>query len=163
MTRSRITRDVRSALRFNSRQSWRKWLAKNHTTRKEVLLVIYKRTPKNASFSSRDALEEALCFGWIDGWFKPLDEERWVIRYTPRRKGSNWSRYNIATVWKLLNEGLVTPAGIGRLPHDVLEVWEKHKPDATVITYSGGAQGRKVIFSDGKSYLSMIKMPARAP
>jgi len=163
VSRLRTTRDLRLARRFSSRGSWRKWLTTNHSTKHEALLIIYKRSPKNARFSTRDALEEALCFGWIDGWFKPLDDERWVIRYTPRRKGSNWSPYNIASVWKLLNTGLMTPAGIAKLPHDVLTVWEKHKPSMTILTNVGGAQSRKIVFSDGKNYLSMIKMPARAP
>src|SRR3989442_12110721 len=85
-----------------------------------------QEAPKNAKFPSRGALEEALCYGWIDGWFKPLDNDRWLIRYTPRRKRSNWSKYNIATAWNLLNENRMTPAGVARLPKDVLEVWEKH-------------------------------------
>jgi len=69
-------RDIQSALRFISRGGWRKWLAKNYATKDGALLIVYKRAPKNARFSSRDALEEALCYGWIDGWFKPIDNDR---------------------------------------------------------------------------------------
>jgi uncharacterized protein YdeI (YjbR/CyaY-like superfamily) len=127
----------------------------------EALLIIYKRAPKNAKFPSRAALEEALCFGWIDGWFKPLDNDRWVIRYSPRRKRSNWSKYNIVTAWNLLSEDKMTIAGVARLPTDALEVWKKHKPRATIIV--GMAQGRGIRFADGRDYLSMIKMPALAP
>lgn len=115
----------------------------------------------NVKFPSRAALEEALCFGWIDGWFKPLDNDRWVIRYTPRRKLSNWSKYNIATAWNLLNENKMTTAGIAKFPRDALEVWEKHRPQSTIIV--GMAQGRGIRFADGRDYLSMIKLPARAP
>jgi uncharacterized protein YdeI (YjbR/CyaY-like superfamily) len=154
-------RDVRGALRFTSRRRWRDWLEKNHAVKREVLLIIYKRPPKNLRFPSNHALEEALCFGWIDGWFKPIDEERWIIRYTPRRNGSNWSRYNIARAWKLLNEGRMTPAGIARLPPDVLRVWEKYRPPVTVV--NSVAQGMDIIFHDGRDYLSKVKMPARAP
>lgn len=154
-----MARNIRSLLRFTSRMSWRKWLSKNHTIKNEALLVIYKRAPKNARFSSRDALEEALCFGWIDGWFRPIDEERWVIRYTPRRRGSSWSKYNIARAWKLLNEGLMTPAGVERVPRSVLQVWKKYKPSPRIIN-TRGAQGG---FSNRRDYLSMIKMPAKAP
>ena len=127
------------------------------------MLILYKRSPKNAGLSSRDALEEALCFGWIDGWFKPLNEEQKVQRFTPRRKGSNWSPYNIATAWKLLNKRLMTQAGIARLPKDAIEVWKEHQPKPTVITNTGGAQGRKIEFADGRNYISMIKLPAKAP
>src|SRR2546427_12436621 len=89
---------------------------KNHITKIATLLVIYKRPPKNERFPSRHAREEALCFGWIDGWYKRLDDERWVIRYSPRRKGSNWSKYNIARAWKLMNEGKMTPRGVRGSP-----------------------------------------------
>ena len=98
--------------------------------------------------------------GLTDG-SNPLDNDRWLIRYTPRRKRSNWSKYNIATAWNLLNENKMTPAGVARLPKDVFEVWEKHRPHATVIVRV--TQGRGITFADGKNYLSMIKMPARAP
>src|SRR5213594_4951314 len=147
--------------RFTSRERWRSWLEKNHATKSEALLVIYKRPPKNERFPSRHAREEALCFGWIDGWFKPLDEDRWLIRYTPRRNGSNWSRYNIARAWKLLNEHKMTPAGVAKLPKDALEIWEKYRPQATVIVRV--TQGRGISFADGRNYLSMVRMPARAP
>jgi len=64
-------RDLRGALRFTSRRQWRNWLERNHAVEREALLVVYKRPPKNKKFPPRAALEEALCFGWIDGWFKP--------------------------------------------------------------------------------------------
>ena len=154
-------RSLLGMLRFASRRQWRSWLAENHATKSEALLMIYKRAPKNAKFLSRAALEEALCFGWIDGWFKPLDDDRWVIRYTPRRKGSNWSKYNIATAWNLLNAHRMTRAGVAKLPRDVLEVWKKYKPHATVIVRV--TQGRGIRFADGRNYLSMVSMPAKAP
>jgi len=91
----------------------------------------------------------------------PIDTERWVIRYTPRRKRSNWSKYNIATAWNLLNQQKMTSAGVAKLPKDVLEVWEKYRPQATVIVRV--IQGRGIRFADGRNYLSMVKMPARAP
>jgi hypothetical protein len=153
-------KNVEGALRFASRERWRKWLEKNHAAKSEALLVIYKRPPKNERFPSHHAREEALCFGWIDGWFRPIDDERWVMRYSPRRRGSNWSKYNIARVWKLLNEGKMTPAGIAKLPPDVLEVWKKHRPPVVVVSTWG--EGGRIRFSDAKDYLSKIKMPALA-
>ena len=157
-------RDVEGALRFTSREPWRKWLEKNHATKIAALLVIYKRPPKNERLPSRHAREEALCFGWIDGWYKRLDDERWLIRYSPRRKGSNWSKYNIARAWKRMNEGKMTSAGIARLPPDVLRVWERHRPPVVITDRGGGMNPQwEVRFSDGKDYLSKIKMPALAP
>src|SRR6266705_1519792 len=154
-------KNVEGALRFASRERWRKWLEKNHAAKSEALLVIYKRPPKNERFPSHYAREEALCFGWIDGWFRPIDDERWVMRYSPRRRGSNWAKYNIARAWKLLNEGKMTPAGIAKLPPDVIEVWKKHRPPVVLVSTWG--EGGGIRFSDGKDYLSKIKIPALAP
>ena len=67
---------VSKALTFTSAGKWRQWLEKNHAKRDEVFLFIYKRAPKYERFSNRDAVEEALCFGWIDGWFRPVDNDR---------------------------------------------------------------------------------------
>jgi uncharacterized protein YdeI (YjbR/CyaY-like superfamily) len=146
--------------RLATRKRWRKWLEKNHNTKDEALLVIFKRAPKNASFSNRDAVEEALCFGWIDGWFRPLDSERWVIRYTPRRKGSSWSDYNIVRAWKLLNEGNMTSAGLAKLPADLITVWEKYKPQPVEVH----PRNRVIKFTDEKiDYLSKVKRPALTP
>ncbi len=163
MTRDpKTVRDIRAALRFASRKRWRNWLERNHATKKEALLIIYKRAPKNASFSNLDAVEEALCFGWIDGWFKPIDADRWVIRYTPRRKGSSWSDYNIARAWKLLNEGRMTAAGVARVPPDIVRIWEKYRPSPIIIDSRGAHKG-EIRFVDGKDYLSKVRKPALAP
>ncbi len=151
---------IAKALRFSSREKWRKWLERNHATKNEALRFIYKRAPKNTPFSNRDAVEEALCFGWIDGWFKPIDSEQWVCRYTPRRKGSSWSDYNIARVWKLLNEGKMTPAGRAKLPPEVVKVWEKYEP-RPVEVHPGNRVKR---FADESiDYLSKVKRPALTP
>jgi uncharacterized protein YdeI (YjbR/CyaY-like superfamily) len=150
------------ALRFPTRRQWRNWLERNHDTKEEALLVIYKRSPKNTSLSNRDALEEALCFGWIDSWFKPLDNDRWVIRYTPRRVGSGWSDYNIARAWVLLSEGKMTPAGVAKMPHDAIRVWERYQP-SPIITDSRGARKGEIRFADGRSYLSKVRKPALTP
>jgi len=154
-------RHTSGALRFTSKGQWRRWLERNHASKDEALLIIYKRAPKNSKFPSQDALEEALCFGWIDGWFKPIDDDRWVTRYTPRRKGSNWSKYNIARAWMLLNEGRMTAAGISKLPADVFQVWEKQRPPVVILDRTGW--GFRFTFADGKDYLSKVKLPARAP
>jgi len=156
-------KNLQRAVRFASRRHWRRWLERNHSSKVEALLIICKRPRKNQTLSANAALEEALCFGWIDGWFKPIDDRRWVIRYTPRRKGSNWSMYNVARAWKLLNEGRMTPAGISKLPEEVLLVWERYSPRPIIAASLAGAQEKKIEFEDGKDYLSMIRLPVRSP
>ena len=124
------------------------------------MLVIYKREPKKGTFSNLDAIEEALCFGWIDGWFRPLDSERKVQRYSPRRKGSIWSEYNIARAWKLLAEKKMTPAGRVKLPADVVSVWKEHRPRVIEVD----PPKRVIQFAEeGIDYLSKIKRPALTP
>ena len=148
------------ALHFTNRKEWREWLNQNHASKDEVLLVIYKREPKTGTFSNLDAIEEALCFGWIDGWFRPVDSERKVQRYTPRRKGSSWSDYNIARAWKLMWEKKMTRAGRAKLPADVILVWKEHRPRVLEIL----PQNRVIRFADeGTNFLSKVKRPALTP
>jgi hypothetical protein len=148
------------ALEFTTRNEWREWLNRNHASKDEVLLVIYKREPKTGTFSNLDAIEEALCFGWIDGWFRPVDADRKVQRYTPRRKGSSWSDYNIARAWKLLGENRMTLAGRAKLPVDVVSVWREHRPRVLEID----PQNRVIRFAEERiDFLSRVKRPALTP
>lgn len=94
-----------------SRESWRSWLRKNHATRSEVWLVFYKRHTGKATVSYNDAVEEALCFGWIDGVKRSLDDERYMHRFSPRKPGSRWSESNRRRVARLERAGQIMPAG----------------------------------------------------
>jgi uncharacterized protein YdeI (YjbR/CyaY-like superfamily) len=151
---------VSKALLFRSRGKWRGWLKKNHDKKDEAFLFIYKRAPKNERFSNGDAVEEALCFGWIDGWFRPVDNDRWIIRYTPRRKGSSWSDYNIARAWKLLAEEKMTQAGKAKLPLEVVRVWKESRPEVLEVH----PRNRTIRFSvEDMDYLAKVKRPAKTP
>ena len=94
------------------RSEWRAWLVKNHASRDEVWLVRYKVHTGKACVSYNDAVEEALCFGWIDGKVRRLDDEKYMIRFTPRRPGSGWSALNITRVEKMMDQGLMMEAGL---------------------------------------------------
>ena len=95
-----------------SREQWRDWLAKHHAIENEVWLVFFKKHTGKPSLSYNDAVEEALCFGWIDGIRKRVDDERYMHRFTPRRPGSNWSETNKKRVAHLLDKNLIAPAGL---------------------------------------------------
>lgn len=100
-----------------SRDAWRTWLEKHHDSSAEVWLVFYKRHTGKPTLSYSDAVEEAICFGWIDGIRKRIDAERYTHRFTPRRPASNWSEANRKRAARLTKAGLMTPAGrkaIGR-------------------------------------------------
>lgn len=101
---------------FDSAAAWRAWLAKHHTTATEVLLGFYKASSKHARAAQcvtySEALDEALCFGWIDAVRKTIDADRYTIRFTARKKGSIWSAINIARAEALIRDGRMKPAGL---------------------------------------------------
>jgi len=94
-----------------SRQEWREWLATNHDKTKGVWLVFYKASSGQVQFTYEEAIEEALCFGWIDGRPNKLDEDRYLQRFLPRQPKSTWAKSNKIRVEKLIAEGLMTEAG----------------------------------------------------
>jgi len=100
------------AIYFESPASFRKWLAVHHATDKELLVGFYKKGSGKPSLTWPESVDEALCFGWIDGVRKRVDDTRYTIRFTPRRKSSIWSAINIARVGVLQAQGLMQPAGL---------------------------------------------------
>ena len=104
--------EITTTLTFTTRQEWRKWLEDHHNSETEVWLIYFKKHTGKPTIPYDDAVEEALCFGWIDGLVKRLDQERYTQRYTPRKKKSIWSESNKARVKKMISEGKMTPAGL---------------------------------------------------
>lgn len=94
------------------RAEWRRWLKKNSERSREIWLVYYKKTSGKPTVSYDHAVEEALCFGWIDGMIKRLDEECYAQRFTPRKTNSPWSKSNIVRVERMIAAGQMTPAGL---------------------------------------------------
>ncbi|NIJ54457.1 YdeI/OmpD-associated family protein [Dyadobacter arcticus] len=92
-------------------QQWRDWLQKHHDKEKSVWLIYYKKKPNNERLTWSEAVDQALCFGWIDSLAKPLDEERYMQFFTRRKANSVWSRINKEKVQRLIDEGLMTKAG----------------------------------------------------
>lgn len=107
--------ELTEAKMFNNRVEWRKWLEKNHAIIDGLWLIHYKVKSKKASVSYRDAVDEALCFGWIDGKLKSVDEDRYILRYTPRKRKSVWSKINKDAAEKMISEGKMTKAGIEKI------------------------------------------------
>ncbi|HSE63154.1 MAG TPA: YdeI/OmpD-associated family protein [Thermoanaerobaculia bacterium] len=101
---------------METREEWRAWLAKHHGKESEIWLVYNKKQSGRPRVAYAEAVEEALCFGWIDGITKPMDENRYAQRFTPRREKSNWSPLNRQRFARLVNEGRMTPAGLARRP-----------------------------------------------
>lgn len=96
---------------FASPLAFRKWLAANHAKEKDLLVGFHRKGTGKPSLTWPESVDEALCFGWIDGVRKRVDETRYTIRFTPRRKTSIWSAINIARVAELRKQGRMQPAG----------------------------------------------------
>src|SRR6266850_2853469 len=105
-------------LRVQSVDRWRAWLDEHHASESEVWLVFYKRHTGVASIDYKDALDEALCFGWVDSLVKRLDDRRYALKFTPRRADSRWSAVNRQRYAELKASGRLKPAGIERPPTD---------------------------------------------
>jgi uncharacterized protein YdeI (YjbR/CyaY-like superfamily) len=99
-------------LHFTKRKEWREWLSKNHSTAKEAWLVFYKKPSGKPRIPYNNAVEDALCFGWIDGKLKRINDDYYIQRFTPRRRNSIWSELNISRVRKMINEGLMKKPGL---------------------------------------------------
>ncbi|MEP1093620.1 MAG: YdeI/OmpD-associated family protein [Cyclobacteriaceae bacterium] len=108
---------------FSTPDDFRKWLSKNHEVKTELWVGYYKKATKKASITWPESVDQALCFGWIDGIRKRIDDEAYMIRFTPRKSTSHWSNVNITKIKELKKEGLVEKAG--------LLAWKKRKPERT--------------------------------
>jgi uncharacterized protein YdeI (YjbR/CyaY-like superfamily) len=97
---------------FKSADEFRRWLKKNHATATELVVGFYKRGTGRPSMTWPESVDEALCFGWIDGIRRRIDDERYCIRFTPRRQGSIWSVVNTRRVAVLTRDGRMNEAGI---------------------------------------------------
>ena len=91
------------------------WLKKNHTTLTEVWLIHYKKSSSNESVNHFDAVEEALCFEWIDSKLKKIDDERFILKYSPRKPQSVWLKINKATAEQMVSLGKMTRAGLEKI------------------------------------------------
>jgi uncharacterized protein YdeI (YjbR/CyaY-like superfamily) len=99
-------------LSFRSSREFRAWLANNHGRSSGIMLRIYKKGFGATSLTYAEALDQALCYGWIDGQKKPGDAESWLQKFTPRRPNSGWSKNNTQRAQHLIESGEMTPAGL---------------------------------------------------
>lgn len=98
-----------------NRRDWRTWLRKNHDSKKEIWMVFYKKHTGKPGISYDAAVEEALCFGWIDSIVKKIDEEKFARKFTPRKSRSRWSELNKKRARKMIDEGKMVETGLARI------------------------------------------------
>jgi uncharacterized protein YdeI (YjbR/CyaY-like superfamily) len=97
------------------RKAWRTWLQKNHSKSPGVWLIYNKKSSGASRLDYNDAVEEALCFGWIDSTARPIDEKKYMQRFTPRKPKSGWSALNKRRIEKMIQQGLMTKAGLEKI------------------------------------------------
>jgi uncharacterized protein YdeI (YjbR/CyaY-like superfamily) len=114
---NQILMDIGKTLYVTSRREWRAWLARNHDKEKDIWLVYYRKETGKPRISYNDAVEEALCYGWIDSTQKKLDDERFAQRFSVRRKNSNLSQANRERIIKLIAQKKMTQAGLDAIAH----------------------------------------------
>ena len=106
---------------FETPADFRAWFDANHATAGELWVGFYKKGSGRPSITWPESVDQALCYGWIDGIRKRIDDESYTIRFTPRRPGSNWSAVNLKRIAELMEQGLMQPAG--------LAAYAGHDPD----------------------------------
>ena len=137
-------------LYVKTRQQWRKWLQKNYSSEKEVWLIYYKKQSGKPGILYDDAVEEAICFGWIDSTVRKIDDERYMQRYTPRNLASIWSQPNIARAKKMINERKMTEAGLAKFKKRKIEAPER-------ISFPDDL--RKALMDNKKAWENFRKLP----
>lgn len=109
--------DIGRTLYVSDRKAWRSWLAKNGKKSREIWLIYYKKASGRPRIPYNDAVEEALCYGWIDSIVKSVDGEKYVQRFSPRRPGSILSSANRERIRRLIANGKMTRAGLAAVTH----------------------------------------------
>lgn len=100
---------------FKTQKDWELWLEAHHAQEKSIKMLMYKKHTKIPCISYEEALEIALCFGWIDGKLNRIDDTKHTILFSPRRKRSIWSKKNKTAILKLIEEGRVRPQGLAKV------------------------------------------------
>ena len=156
-----------------TRAEWRAWLEVHHTASRGVLLIYGKKGGRAGGIGYEEAVEEALCFGWIDSKAKSVDAERSLVTFTPRKPGGTWAKSNKERVARLIEQGRMTPAGMAKIEQaqadgswDVLDALEDPTPPedlAAALAANAEAARNFAAFSPGTRlvYLRWIRTAKR--
>ena len=139
----------KNTFNFKNRDDWRNWLEENFKTEKEIWLIYFKKHTKKLSVSYDEAVEEALCFGWIDSTVKTIDDERYMQKYTPRNENSIWSKVNKKRAEKMLEQDKMTEHGM-----KLVEVAKKNGNWDKAYSSSDNYDMPKELLNELKKYIS---------
>lgn len=151
--------EIDKTLYVTERASWREWLADHYRSEREIWLIYYRKATGKPRIAYNDAVEEALCFGWIDSIVKGVDEARTAQRFSPRRPGSGYSQTNIERLRRLAGQGKLMPevlAGLGDLlereyayPAEIIEALQANETAwRNFQSYSGAYRRIRVAYVD---------------
>ena len=114
---------------------WREWLSKNHNKVKFIWMIYYKKHTKMKCISRKDALQEALCWGWIDSLVKRIDDDRYVLKFTPRTNHNKWSEVNKQHIRELLAANRMTEFGLAKVDLKLLHEKSESKKELSIPEY----------------------------
>jgi uncharacterized protein YdeI (YjbR/CyaY-like superfamily) len=140
-------------LHITDRKAWRAWLAKNHKARKEIWLVYFRKETGKPRISYNDAVEEALCYGWIDSTIKRIDNESFAQRFSVRKRTSELSQMNKERVYTLISQKKMTKAGLDAIAHVFNPA--KDKPKHFIIS----SDVLKSLKADKQAWTNFQKFP----
>ena len=137
---------------FKCRDELRKWLIKNHAKQTELWILFYKVHTKKKCVRYAEAVEESLCFGWIDGIVKRIDDEKHVQRFTPRKAKSIWSKVNKERAKRMIEQGKMTNAGLLKIKEAKKSGWWQYAYTTTRGDYEMSEEMKKVLMSDKEAW-----------
>jgi len=137
---------------FKNRNEFRKWLEKNHFKKTELWLLFYKVHTNKKSVRYAEAVEEALCFGWIDGIVKRIDDEKHAQRYTPRKPRSYWSNVNKERAKRMIEQGKMTDAGLVKIKEAKKSGWWQNAYTTSRGDYEMSEEMKKALMSDKEAW-----------
>jgi uncharacterized protein YdeI (YjbR/CyaY-like superfamily) len=137
-----------------NRQEWREWLQDNHNVKRCIWLIYYKKKSAIPTLTYSDAVDEALCFGWIDSKVKPIDEHTFMQFFCRRKEKSVWSKVNKEKVERLTNEGLMTPSGFEIIEKAKQNGYWNMLDDAEALVIPDDLNKQLEIFPNAKAFFS---------
>jgi len=146
--------DPHEKIRPADRLAWRRWLERHHATSRGVWLVFYKKSTGRKKLSYEDAVEEAICFGWIDSVLRRIDDETYGQRFTPRGPKSSWSATNIGRAEKMIREGGMREEGLAKFRGAALRVRPSAVPGLALTPGLAAVLG-----ADSRAEAEFLRLP----
>ena len=151
--------NIGETLYVKNRKDWRAWLAKNHRLAAEIWLIYYKKHSGKPRIPYNDAVEEALCYGWIDSTLKPIDDACYAQRFSPRRKNSKLSEMNKERVRRLTKTKKMTRFGLESIQHHIEKNPKKSKSSGRLIKFSLPQDILETLKVDPTAWKYFMKFP----